>query len=513
MDAERPVMNIFRFLQKGEAVLRPFRTSVIALILIGTATAVQAQNTLERGQPTQSELAAGASESWTFTAYEGEALSFVVESAGDLDPMLSIGTSGGSELIANDDYNYPESSDALLEAVTFPRTATYTATVTAFGDTAGAYTITMLRGFAEASVSDSFDDQRAWESTGAPLTFQINEDAAELNLNAPDERGIVLRRENAPADLFAQVDVVSVDGSPGWIVGLVTRYQDARTYYAFVVNERGQWRFSVNDTILRDWVSHPAIVPGDTAFTLGMMSSGNGFDFFYDGVLVGRVADAENTIAGGGQIGLLVETGAQINARFDNVVITLPRIVHDEPPQRIVVADSRAIVPQLQRRFLLPGNGEMILTVPESFATSNRAGVYEVPLAGGQTFRNFAIGSMVAWTADAAGTVGCGLLLRSTAERVYTLAYVDQSGGYGLAQRTGDTFEAGLYGEGAPTDANTHHLLVIANEDTLYYYVDGLFVGTLANTAVAGGVGNAVVNFEPVNTACAFTDTWVWRWD
>ena len=27
-----------------------------------------------------------------------------------------------------------------------------------------------------------------------------------------------------------------------------------------------------------------------------------------------------------------------------------------------------------------------------------------------------------------------------------------------------------------------------------------------------GGIGNAVVNFEPANTSCRFINTWLWRW-
>jgi len=49
--------------------------------------------------------------------------------------------------------------------------------------------------------------------------------------------------------------------------------------------------------------------------------------------------------------------------------------------------------------------------------------------------------------------------------------------------------------------------------DQLLYYVDGNFSGSMTNTVVEGGVGNAVVNFDPIRTSCKFTDTWVWNWD
>ena len=133
-------------------------------------------------------------------------------------------------------------------------------------------------------------------------------------------------------------------------------------------------------------------------------------------------------------------------------------------------------------------------------------------LGRGVTYQNFAIGATVAWQA-AAGTTGCGLILRATDDSRYTLAYIDQMGGYGLSQRTDDSFAPGIFGETANFEAGSHHLLVIARRDILYYYVDGQYKGTLENSAIDGMIGEAVVNFEPISTSCTFTETWLWRWD
>jgi hypothetical protein len=56
-------------------------------------------------------------------------------------------------------------------------------------------------------------------------------------------------------------------------------------------------------------------------------------------------------------------------------------------------------------------------------------------------------------------------------------------------------------------------LLVILNERTLHYYVDGQYAGMLETTPTEGEIGIAVVNFEPISTSCRFNNIWVWRWD
>ena len=58
----------------------------------------------------------------------------------------------------------------------------------------------------------------------------------------------------------------------------------------------------------------------------------------------------------------------------------------------------------------------------------------------------------------------------------------------------------------------THLLLVVANDNTIYFYIDRQLVGSTDNTAQDGEVGIAVVNFEPNTTACHYTNFWLWNW-
>jgi hypothetical protein len=154
----------------------------------------------------------------------------------------------------------------------------------------------------------------------------------------------------------------------------------------------------------------------------------------------------------------------------------------------------------------------MALMVEESFAESSQPGVLPYMLGRGTTYTNFVLATTVSWQARGEGVTGCGLVFRAVDDTHYSLAYVDQTGAIGVSQRDGDRFQRGIFWESSPAGAS-RHLLVIASSDTVYYYVDGFFAGTVQNRADEGTIGNAVVNFEPVHTSCQFNNTWVWRWN
>jgi hypothetical protein len=497
------------------------RSLAALTLLLLTISGAQAQDTLTLFTPVTGTLDGGESHSWTFQASDGALLSFYVEAtSGDLDPVLTITEAGSGVVLANDDYDYPEATNALLEAVTIPATGTYTATVSAFAETSGAYEFTMLTGFANLAQHETFADTSQWETDNDALEVIVGDNRLALILTGAQQRGIASPVDSeAWGDFYAYVEIPELTGAQGWQIGLITRWQDADNYYLYALNERGQWRFSVRsggeERVIRDWSEHPAIVAGQTAFNLGMLANGAGFDFFYNSLPVGRLSD--ETISEPGPVALMVETtsalDSEVTAQFQNLTITTP-LVDALIPQQIISGGSSVMMQELQRRRLMPTSGEMGLVVPESFVTYNRPGVNVLPLGGSQTFTTFALGTTVTWEIATPNLpAGCGLILRSTGETDYLLAYFDQNGGYGLSQRQGDQFEPGIFGEGLAVSGGPQRLLVIATETQLLYYINGRLVGTLDSPVSEGGIGNAAVNFESTTTSCQFSDTWVWTWE
>jgi hypothetical protein len=500
-------------------IIQRFAILILALASFSVARA-QAVNRLDLFKTVESRLDIGASEAWTFSAPEGIVLSFRVEkTSGDIDPRFTIAGQNGAPLIGNDDYNYPKSRDALLEAITIPRTDTYTLTVSALGKTSGSYKVTMLTGYSALKFQDDFTNKATWKSSGDALSVNLENKQAVLTVEGTAKSGVALRAgADVPADYYAQVDV-DVSGQSSWMAGMTARRSGDRSY-VLLLNDRGQWRFTLRapdgEQTLRDWTPHPAIKAGETQFNLGMLVNGPSFDFFYDGQFFGRVVD--NTLAAAGQLGLAVQTpnafNARVTARFSNLFLTAPMTVGGKGivPEQLLLGAGMAAAQELGRRRLIPPGGEMALQVNQSFSEFVKPGVSRIMLGRGATYKNFAMGATVSWKSIVGGMVGCGLVLRSTSETDYTLAYLDQLGGYGVSQRVGDQFKPGIFGTLQAMTGASHSLLVVARDDQLYYYVDGFYRGALANPAVDGNIGGAVVNFDPADTSCTFTDIWLWRW-
>jgi hypothetical protein len=494
-------------------------TSLALVCLCLFPAAVSAQTTTLRPyEPVEGSLD-GDSVSYSFTGRTGEPLSFrVTATSGDLDPVLTIRGTSGQVVISNDDYDYPENTDALLQAVTIPDFGTYTAVVSAFGDTAGGFTLTMLPGYALAWPHDDPTQTPGWtvgetalEESEDGLTFGPSEGNLAVALN-PDVM--------PPADFFGQAQVQNLSGSD-WSTGLAARVQSAQEYVLFLVNGRGEWRFSVQtpegERVIRDWTRHPNIRADLASFTVGMLAAGSSYDLFFNGNILGRISDSTYTDAG--ELGLVVgrtRSTAQVSGRFNNLSATIPDISEQGPliTQPLLLGTGNAMVIDLQRRMLIPGTGQLVLNLPESFSQYTRPGVNTIGLASNLTFSDFAMGTTVYADSVTGALGGCGLILRMSEPTRYVLAFIDGKGGYGMSQREGDTFSEGIYAE-SPNWSNTtgHHLLVTAVGPELHYYVDGIYAGTLETDLLSGGVGNAVVNFESADTSCRFQNTWLWRSD
>ncbi|MBZ0292026.1 MAG: hypothetical protein K8L99_05595 [Anaerolineae bacterium] len=486
-----------------------------AALLLISPIAAQDTGSIAPFETVEGEIGAGESQEWTFTAADGEVLSFVAESDDTLDPVMTLSNSSGT-LISNDDYQYPDNPSAILEAVTMPRNDTYTLTITGFNDTEGSYTLTMYEGFA----NPDFVETGEWQSPSEELVIEAAEDQTALVISGIAQRGIAFTNiEAAATDLYLEVPVLEMSGRNTWVAGLAFRGSDSDRYYLYEVDERGQWRFLLHedgqDQVIRDWLTHPAIIAGESSFRLAVLMRGSGFDFFYNSVYMGHLTD--DTLDDGDQIGLVIETSNALDSetigRFDHPRMTTP-LEEAAVPQQIITSSASFTVQELQRRGLIPAEGQMRLTVSESFVTLNQPGVNKILLGGGETFADFAIGTTISWqiqgTEDPAG---CGLVLRASGENDYLLAYVDQTGAYGVSSRSGDQFAPGIFGENATLAASdTHNLLLVLADDQLHYYIDGTLVGSLEDSAEAGEIGNAAINFEPAATSCQFNNTWLWAW-
>lgn len=462
-------------------------------------------------------------QAWTFSAITGEVVSLVVAGDGDFDPLLQITNSDGGEVIRNDDAAYPRETDAIIEAMTVPRTGTYTVTVTGFGSTTGTYAITLLHGYSQLTLQNAADNA-GWTSVSGDLSVTSGE-MLTVTLEGVNQRGVATNEQLATVgDFYAELRVGEIIARNTWTVGLSLRQRASRSVVV-AVNARGQWRADLvngeNSVTLRDWTLHPAIVPEQTTFTLGVLGIGDGFNVFYDGQFMGQFISTEP--ARTGRVGVMVATADAINsaveAQFDALTITTPRQIAGDDlfPAALIPGTQTQLIQELERRRIIPPGGRLALNVGESFTESAQPGLALVELGRGATYTNYVIAtttSISLRTNTGAGPSGCGLVFRRTGEDEYTVAYVDSDGGYGVSTRETNAFIPGLYAQNpAYATLLNHALLVVVRDDVLHYYVNHTYAGQLDITPVTGVIGNALVNFEANNTACDFTDTWLWTWD
>lgn len=501
---------------------RSFIAIITLLILIGIPLSAQDDAALTPLTAEAGFIAQrGETQRWTFSAQAGEVYSILLEaSTQTLDPVLTIRDANGDTVISNDDYDYPDTLNALVEAITIPETGTYTVAVSGFGETTGGYRLSLLPGYGRIAGRDDFDNTANWTVSGAD-TAEISAEDGDLVLFAEGVDATAHATSTTAAkDFYAQVDVTGIVGD-NWTVGMTVRGQ-GDTYYLYSISSQGNWRFTAiegdSERVIRDFTQHPAIIAGETDFTLAVLAHATGFEMFYNGQAVGQMLD--DALNESGEIGLFTQSanaiGSQVRVRFNNFAVTTPVETNGNPvfPQQIILESRpQQIIQALERRRVIPPGGSLPLTVTESFVDSTQPGVIVQPLGRGATFEHFVMGTTTRLSqSGVTGVAGCGLLLQQTGAENYTVAFVDREGGFGVSQRNGETFAEGIFDTRPDwADNDSHNLIVVINDGQLHYFVNGVYAGQLAIDPINGEVGNVLLNYDAVESRCQFDDTWLWR--
>ena len=327
--------------------------TLVVVALLSIALPAQAQTTLSLLTPVTGSVPANGTNVWMFSAQNGAVLSFALHAeSNEFDAALTLTDSSGREVISSDDYDYPNNLDPLLEAITMPRTDTYTLTVSGINDTYGDYVLTMLPGYSTSAYNDDFSTSQ-WQALD--LTVSLQQSSAQLQMNGQGTRqnyGLAFDNSSAAlTDIYAQANVVNVTDPGGWVVGMaVRRVNDS--YYLLSINSQGLWRFTLvqngTESVIRDWTQHPNVIPGANSFTLAVLAKNVGFDFFYNSGYIGSTSDS--TLTEAGQVGLMSgpysSTPSLSSATFDDLVVTTPTLVNssDVIPQEVQAGDGRQMI-------------------------------------------------------------------------------------------------------------------------------------------------------------------------
>ncbi len=499
----------------------PGRIIFCIACLLGSLSTLAAQDTALRvGSAVDGELAAGETHRYSLTALELSLLSFRVEALSEeLDPLLEIYDHAGKLVVSNDDYDYPAERDAAIQAFVMPITSTYTIAVRAVGESAGAYRLHVLPGYDRLILREAPVDSANWEVVYSDRAVNVSDSSAfALDLRGlAQSAGLVGLHLPIANELYVEVAFGQVSSPAVWQVGLLFRYLSPTKYHRLLLSKRGFWRVDRVDgaeiTPLRKWTAHPAIRPGEGDFRLGVLVSGGHVDVVYNGQVVGSAGD--HAPERPGSLGVALMTDERIGGAMSFVVaeilVTAPTLVDERLlfPPRLVARGYYAMANTLARQQLVPVGGEIKLAVPESSVVRARAGISRLPIASDFSFAQFAIGASLTLDVRSAQNGGCGLYFHYNDDDNYTLAYVTSHGDYGVSRRTVAGFELGIYGNQGVAAATEHELLVIVGDETIHYFLDERYVGSLDSIPRIGGVGIAAVNYDEVRTGCLFNDLWL----
>ena len=148
-----------------------------AAIFLMALASVNAQETrLRLGDILEASLAPGATHHYTFSALELTVLSVRVEALSDsLDPRFELYDRDNRLVIANDDYNYPATHDAAVQAHVLTHTSTYTLSVSGHGGSGGDYRLHLLPGFDVLAPRGAIEDKAQWQVAFSDTALDISE--------------------------------------------------------------------------------------------------------------------------------------------------------------------------------------------------------------------------------------------------------------------------------------------------------------------------------------------------
>ncbi|MCY4070702.1 MAG: hypothetical protein OXG60_05355 [Chloroflexi bacterium] len=493
---------------------------LLLFIVLLAMPAFAQDRALALGNRVEDKLAPNETHRYSLIALELTLVSMRVEALSEtLDPQLAIYDSSGALVIANDDYAYPDSLDAIIQAFVFPKSDQYTVVVSGFEGTSGAYQLHLMPGYdvhIHAQEKLLLED---WEVVNRLAKVrQAGSNRLVIETDGIATTAVMLGTGFAQErDFYFEVQFDNISSADDWQVGLAFRYARPDSHSRVLLNKRGFWRMERVDegdiVIVRNWGTHPAIVPAESEFRLGVLASGEHFDIVYNGQIVGMVGDNRSEAFGG--VGVAMRTadvvGSRLSFAITNVMMTIPTRVDEAVivPNQLLTRPYHVMDNVLARQQLIPVDGEIKMLLPQSSVRRRLAGVTPYLLGSGLRFAEFAIGAKLSYQMSDEANGGCGILFHFQDEDHYQLAYATAEGDYGVSQRQGEVFTPGIYVNKPTRARHEHDLLLIVYDGTIHYYVDNAHIGQLAFETSPGSVGIAVVNYARVETNCVFEDFWV----
>lgn len=278
------------------------------------------------------------SATYSFDAYAGQPISLRSTAVnGDLMFDLTLSGPDGSVLMRG--MTAIDGRTRVIDAFVPPADGTYYATATALNGSSGAFSLSLLAGYAELAVLDDFSG--ANNSLCLSWSPFVSVDAAADVVNG--SLGIQVINEGrlgffepdnwtAYGDMYIQADFL-IEETPGYHeYGFALRNAPgAESFYTVMFSSKGDWAlfyFNGAWNVVQDWTPSPVINGADTTPSVGVFVDGNTFRVYFNGREVGSVSDAGTVAQQSGGFGIVAATSPEddgvLIAYVDNLTVTTP---------------------------------------------------------------------------------------------------------------------------------------------------------------------------------------------
>lgn len=176
------------------------------------------------------------------------------------------------------------------------------------------------------------------------------------------------------------------------------------------------------------------------------------------------------------------------------------------------------VLGELQSYGLAPSGGAMQINVPTSFGDTTTGGFSFYPLGRGQTFRNFVLSFDAQLVYTGAGS-GCGMYFRNT-NSYSNSAMIFEDGSALLGEwdsdgNLGDASFFDFHDAVQPGQGSINRVLVVAMDESVLMYVNGVLVTVVEFTPQTGGTALELFVAQDdfgntVRTYCQLDNIWLW---
>jgi hypothetical protein len=139
------------------------------------------------GTITQTEIALA----WEFTGWANQMVSFRVIASGDFDPIISVRDASDQRIVRNDDFDFPNTRDALIEAVTLPSNGRYQVIVSGYGGSTGDFVLLMMPGYSSYTLDERFVAQENWSGDNLDA-IDVTDGIATMRIEGIDVSGLLI---------------------------------------------------------------------------------------------------------------------------------------------------------------------------------------------------------------------------------------------------------------------------------------------------------------------------------